>query len=88
MKKTKFLATMVSAITFVVSGVGMAGCGGKKAVDSDQHLEMYVLNIGLGYEWAPAIADAFAKEAWVKKNIPILAIPIRLMMNGISQAIE
>lgn len=71
MKKTKFLATMVSAITFVVSGVGMAGCGGnKKAVDTDQHLEMYVLNIGLGYEWAPAIADAFAKEAWVKEKYP------------------
>ena len=66
----KLLATMAAVMTVVTSGVGMVGCNGKKTVDTDQHLEMYVLNIGLGYEWAPAIADAFAKEAWVQEKYP------------------
>lgn len=67
--KKRFLATMVAATTLVMSGVGMAGCK-PEVVDSDQHLEIYVLNIGLGYEWAPAIADAFSKESWVQEKYP------------------
>ncbi len=48
----------------------VTACKTNKTPDSDQFLEIYVLNVGYGYEWAGELAEAFGKLDWVKEKYP------------------
>lgn len=66
-KMIRFFAA-VTALTLCVSG--LAGCKTKPVQDDDQHLEIYVLNVGYGHEFVPALAQAFGELDWVKEKYP------------------
>lgn len=67
MKKSFRIASFLLAALIV--STGMTGCKEKK-IDTDQHLEIYVLNVGFGYEWAEELAKAFGEKDWVKEKYP------------------
>lgn len=50
-----------------------AACG-KKAVDDENTLEIFVLDAGYGTAWAEQIAESFKNEDWVKEKYPALKV--------------
>ncbi len=64
------------AVAALLAGTSLAALAGCKQVDSDnpETLEVYVCNLGYGYQWAEQMLNAFKEEAWVKEKYPNLQV--------------
>lgn len=74
--KKKIISAILAALT-AATCVTAASCnkGGKS--DTDQTLEIFVVNAGYGVQWAQDIADLFAEQSWVKEKYPELKIEVK-----------
>ena len=74
--KRKILAKLV-AFVMVVATL-LTACGGKNGpkVDSEQLLEIYVLEQGYGIDWAKNTISAFKEQDWVKEKYPELDVKL------------
>ncbi len=71
----KKVACVVTAALLAGTSLTMlAGCGKKVDSDNPETLEVYVCNLGYGYQWAEQMLDAFQEEAWVKEKYPNLQV--------------
>lgn len=67
--KKKMMSVLCALLAVFFCASGAAGCK-EQTIDTDQHLEIYVLNVGYGYEWAEELAKAFSQKDWVKAKYP------------------
>lgn len=68
-KSIVFLMSVIMAL----SAFSFGGCG-NKVPNSDQTLEIYLMDLGYGSDWLQPMLDAFAQEDWVKETYPELII--------------
>lgn len=68
--KKKFMKLLSLTLSALMVLGAASGCNSKKAKDGDEHLEIYVLNVGYGYEWADEMAKEFIELDWVKEKYP------------------
>lgn len=74
--KKKVLATTLAAFT-ALACFASASCGGKKTPNTDQTLEIFVVDAGYGVQWAHDIAGLFKQENWVKEKYPELVVEVK-----------
>lgn len=72
--KRNIMAKLV-ALVMVVATL-FTGCGGGGLVDSEQLLEVYVLEQGYGIDWAHNTIAAFKEQDWVKEKYPELVVKL------------
>lgn len=65
--KKKMMTVVCSVLAAIFALAGTTACR-EQVIDTDQHLEIYVLNVGYGYEWAEELAKSFAEKDWVKEK--------------------
>ena len=70
----KAVSVAVAAVLAGTSLSVLAGCGKKVDSDNPETLEVYVCNLGYGYQWAEQMLNAFKEEAWVKEKYPNLQV--------------
>ncbi len=70
----KAVSVAVAAVLAGTSLSVLAGCGEKVDSDNPETLEVYVCNLGYGYQWAEQMLNAFKEEAWVKEKYPNLQV--------------
>ena len=70
----KAVSVAVAAVLAGTSLAVLAGCGKKVDSDNPETLEVYVCNLGYGYQWAEQMLNAFKEEAWVKEKYPNLQV--------------
>ena len=52
----------------------LAGCSKNQTAESDQTLEVYIIDTGYRTDGAKAIVDSFAQQDWVKEKYPDLQV--------------
>ena len=67
---------LTMATATLLSGCGGGGGGSTSVEDSEQLLEIYVLEQGYGSDWARNVAAAFEKQDWVKAKYPELQVKL------------
>ncbi len=72
MKKSLF---RTCTALLLVSMMPLGASCGKKVADSENDLQIFVLDAGYGTAWAKDIAEAFKNEPWVKEKYPNLNVP-------------
>lgn len=70
----KVVSVAVAAALAGTSLALFAGCGKKVDSDNPETLEVYVCNLGYGYQWAEQMLNAFKEEEWVKEKYPNLQV--------------
>ena len=70
----KVVSVAVAAALAGTSLALFAGCGKKVDSDNPETLEVYVCNLGYGYQWAEQMLNAFKEEGWVKEKYPNLQV--------------
>ena len=70
----KVVSVAVAAALAGTSLALFAGCGKKVDSDNPETLEVYVCNLGYGYQWAEQMLNAFKEEEWVKGKYPNLQV--------------
>lgn len=72
--KRNFIAKIMAIV--MVAAALLTGCGGRTGgqEDSEQLLEIYVLEQGYGSDWALNTIEAFKEQDWVKEKYPDLQI--------------
>ena len=70
----KAVSVAVAAVLAGTSLAALAGCGNKVDSDNPETLEVYVCNLGYGYQWAEQMLNAFKEEEWVKEKYPNLQV--------------
>lgn len=76
MRKLSKKLALVTALCVSSSIVmtALSGCK-KKVEDTENVLEIHIVEAGYGYDWLNDAIDAFKNEAWVKEKYPNLVIP-------------
>lgn len=69
----KKIISFIMSVIMSLSLVGLVGCG-EKVPNTDQTLEVYLMDLGYGSDWLQPMLDAFAQEDWVKEEYPELII--------------
>ncbi len=73
MKKTiKRISAL--ALTGLLGMTALAGCSREQSVESDQTLEVYIIDTGYRTDGAKAIVNSFAEQDWVKTKYPNLQV--------------
>lgn len=70
-KFAKLLSVILVSATFLC---GCGGNGGNGNQDSDQQLDIYLLEQGYGSDWCRDLIDEFKKQDWVKEKYPELEV--------------
>ena len=70
----KAVSVAVAAVLAGTSLAALAGCLNKVDSDNPETLEVYVCNLGYGYQWAEQMLNAFKEEEWVKEKYPNLQV--------------
>ncbi len=74
----KKLFTLAMALMLsVTTALGLVGCGNKGSGGSDDAntLDIYITNLGYGYEWLNPIIESFKEQDWVKDKYGEVTIP-------------
>lgn len=67
----KKILGLLLALCCALSAAALGGCG-RKVPDTDQTLEVYVLDAGYGNEWCKDLLALFKEQDWVKEKYPQL----------------
>lgn len=67
----KLISVVTAALSFLMIGMtfGLSACT-RSVPDNDQFLEVYVLDVGYGYEMIEDLLDSFSKTDYVQENYP------------------
>ena len=63
----------VLALCCAFSAAVLSGCG-KKVPDTEETLEVYVLDAGYGVNWCDDLLELFKQQEWVKEKYPNLQV--------------
>ncbi len=74
--KNKILSATVALFT-AFACLMPAACKKNKTPDTDQTLEIFVVDAGYGVQWAKDIAELFKQEEWVKEKYPELVVEVK-----------
>ena len=69
----KRLLSCVLALCCMFTAGALTGCG-KKVPDTEDTLEVYVVDAGYGSDWCKDLLDLFSQQDWVKESYPNLRI--------------
>lgn len=72
----KKLLSMLLACALAVTPFTLAACN-PKVPDTEETLEIFVLDAGFGTQWTKDIAAMFKEEDWVKEKYPNLIVDIK-----------